>query len=525
MGRLKVRIDNNGDTGMCNILMGIDVALSVAVLTNRNGIDFFLEKKIFNSGYSLDIFDLYDISYPYTVNYGDVDEDYTAILCYGQNDLGDTVFYHLDKPDENFVNERKNLFDLSALSGEETIFFYPKRTLASFSYLFFLSNFKKKNIIDFLKNAVKPKDKYTLLASAIVNEIRSLKPNFRSIHLRRGDFLAKQNVLSYDASSIQRLPFINGLSFDNCITVVHSYHSKGSDLDFIDSSLDFLILEEYFSPYFVGLNDIEIGLVSMIVASESDDFVGTMSSTFTSTIQKLRKYAGKQEYFRYLFSEKEGVALNSIGCIIEKPFGIYSWNRRDFSKKMPEYFWYFENRECYVSNYKFQHSVRVFPNFLKEGEIYYILNMVNSTKNFEFLAHENRDKYVFGIRENKFLNDIRIRVSEELGYDRDSLENELQVFVNHPGGVINYHEDSIVESPISGKRIATILMYLNDDYEGCTLSFPNLGIDINPKAGMMISYPLLGDFSEHDKRFGHAASEITSGKKIMCLFSLRERNI
>jgi predicted 2-oxoglutarate/Fe(II)-dependent dioxygenase YbiX len=50
------------------------------------------------------------------------------------------------------------------------------------------------------------------------------------------------------------------------------------------------------------------------------------------------------------------------------------------------------------------------------------------------------------------------------------------------------------------------LMYLNDDYEGGELYFPQHGIEFKPKAGAAYFFP-------GDKNFIHGVREVTSGTR------------
>lgn len=62
------------------------------------------------------------------------------------------------------------------------------------------------------------------------------------------------------------------------------------------------------------------------------------------------------------------------------------------------------------------------------------------------------------------------------------------------------HNDS--ESYVNGKltrvveRDISVLLYLNDDYEGGEIEFTQLGITIKPQAGMMLAFPSYAEF-EH----------------------------
>jgi len=78
------------------------------------------------------------------------------------------------------------------------------------------------------------------------------------------------------------------------------------------------------------------------------------------------------------------------------------------------------------------------------------------------------------------------------------------------GGKYDVHNDS--EDFVNGKltrvceRDISVLIYLNDDYEGGELEFPDWGIYMKPKAGTLIAFPSYIDFS-------HRVHPVTKGKR------------
>jgi predicted 2-oxoglutarate/Fe(II)-dependent dioxygenase YbiX len=78
------------------------------------------------------------------------------------------------------------------------------------------------------------------------------------------------------------------------------------------------------------------------------------------------------------------------------------------------------------------------------------------------------------------------------------------------GGKYDLHNDS--EDFINGtlervcERDVTILLYLNDDYEGGELELPDWGCKFKPKAGTLIAFPSYIDFS-------HRVHPVTSGQR------------
>ena len=74
------------------------------------------------------------------------------------------------------------------------------------------------------------------------------------------------------------------------------------------------------------------------------------------------------------------------------------------------------------------------------------------------------------------------------------------------------HHDSYPEV----KRAISVLIYLNDDYEGGEIEFVNFNIKIKPKAGTLILFP-------SNYPYKHIANPVTSGTKYVIVTWLHER--
>lgn len=81
-----------------------------------------------------------------------------------------------------------------------------------------------------------------------------------------------------------------------------------------------------------------------------------------------------------------------------------------------------------------------------------------------------------------------------------------------PGGKYGAHSDNEYWDREAGhwrktlNRDFSILLYLNDQYEGGKLSFPNFLCKVKPTTGMLISFP-------SDHRYLHAAEPLLSGER------------
>jgi Rps23 Pro-64 3,4-dihydroxylase Tpa1-like proline 4-hydroxylase len=93
----------------------------------------------------------------------------------------------------------------------------------------------------------------------------------------------------------------------------------------------------------------------------------------------------------------------------------------------------------------------------------------------------------------KYAEQNNILVSQNVGYHVTKY-SQGQFFKNHV--------DSTPEAP---RKISAIL-YLNDDYEGGTLTFTKLNKTFKPKAGSLFIFP-------SSKEFSHSADPVISGTK------------
>lgn len=88
-----------------------------------------------------------------------------------------------------------------------------------------------------------------------------------------------------------------------------------------------------------------------------------------------------------------------------------------------------------------------------------------------------------------------------------------QILRYPPGGVYHAHADAEHWDKASQRfvraqdRDYSVLVYVNDGYEGGAIAFPRLDFEVQPRAGMLVAFP-------SDHRYEHAARPTTSGVRI-----------
>ena len=217
-------------------------------------------------------------------------------------------------------------------------------TLSCYSYYFYLDDPAKRSVYALLRN-LKPKAPLAALAEKIAKDLAP----FNAVHIRRGDFKLTIGVTTRDRTADHVIEALKPHFDPNDRLVILTDERDDPIFDGITAAypnhifLDHFILENYRSE-FLGLashDAIALAYLSQLVAAESEDFVGTMTSTFSSLIQRYRGNRGKPEPFKFLWNEipdadaelepgrhafSECMPLEN-GVMVEENDGPYSWNR------------------------------------------------------------------------------------------------------------------------------------------------------------------------------------------------------
>jgi hypothetical protein len=501
----------NQKVGMSNVVMSVENALIIAFLTRREKIIFYGNELLFNSQ-NKRIQDLYSILFD--VEFKQAFEK--PIVDTLPTNFYDTVFYYENEPNADFINKRKSCIDLKKWENVEEFSTLNNETLAYYSYLFYLEQ-ERIPLVKKLKETFFPKIEYQQKAQEIVHSINKLYSGFNSVHVRRGDYLLtgseNKNIKSKDF-----LPILESHFEDNKLLVVHT---DEEDLTYFDD-----IKKKYSNIWFIdlailGYDVAEKGLISLLVASHSDKFIGTMKSTFTGLIQRYRIYNEKLEDFIYLYSQINNVHLEK-GMFKKESFSQYPWNYSYLTNEFKQIaFWIREYESCYPQKRYPVQALRMYPNFITIEESSYIITKAKSNTS-EYFERETRNRFILD-KNDPIAKEIMERSCKILGYDLEKIESSIQVFTQYKEGQTFWHMDSLAPD-YQGLRIASILFYLNEDFKGSKIEFPFLGVTWQPKKNTMLSYPLVNEFGEMNKLTSHSASIITEGTKYMCYFDIKEKN-
>lgn len=114
--------------------------------------------------------------------------------------------------------------------------------------------------------------------------------------------------------------------------------------------------------------------------------------------------------------------------------------------------------------------------------------------------------------------------AELTGFPKEHQE-DLQVAMYEPEGKFNSHYDACVDpDPAScelmnhgsGERRATLLVYLNDDFEGGETEFVDIGIKIKPEKGKGILFWSTDDNEKIIPESKHRGNPVINGEKWIC---------
>lgn len=155
-------------------------------------------------------------------------------------------------------------------------------------------------------------------------------------------------------------------------------------------------------------------------------------------------------------------------------------------------------------------SILYIENFIDQSMVDELNALIRSDYD-DFYVKEVASKsvesrtFVFDEKYNHIIQHIYDKSSEALHkyYDTES-EFKWQNRINHfyPGKFFPLHVDNMFESEVTHGCV----FYINDEYEGGEIYYPELGIEIKPPANSFIMHPVLPDHI-------HGVKMVTSGDR------------
>lgn len=352
----------NGAAGLSNLIMSFELGVVLAGLTDRvlivkgnkspyaNVVDY---GKTVRNTYPSRVTDLIDLGVPW------IDADSVNLAAFVPYEISDKpawegVFYHPAHLSTNtsdfraFVGRRTSVFTVGENLQHVPAIAYSggadANTLSFYSPFFYLDGPAQVQAYEILRN-MKPKPEYAAYASRVADDLGC----FNAVHIRRGDFKKTLGVTTLDRTGREAVEALDHHFSRNDRLVILTDEADDPFFDDIKAAYrDAIFLDrhmlENFGPEFHELparDSIALAYLSQLVASRSNDFIGSMTSTFTSLIQRMRGNLGSHEPFKFLWNELpppgaklepgrhvigDSVRLEK-GIMVEERDGPYSWNR------------------------------------------------------------------------------------------------------------------------------------------------------------------------------------------------------
>ena len=333
MRELHSHIYYGGNIGLSNARMSIECAAVYGRISDRR-VYLYADSPLQHSDKFFD--DLFDCPANLIfVREKNPDPELATIPAYGSG----VVFTNKKEVPNDFAMGRPFFHAVRHLRDHAKIATDTRPTLAFYSHVFHMDEDTKQVIYDYIKDGFKPKQKYLDIAEEVIWELMTkFGESFNSTHIRRGDRLqgGQPDIPCDYIIDKFRLSF-----HPNELLLIHSDEKDREWFKpLIDSEYKKIVFcEDYLAQY--SLDGAESGLVSMIIASYSKDFIGTLASTFTSYINRMRMYNGYQEEFKFLFP-MFGVPLDQRGCMVYKNgYNIHksTWSQLEMGDMLGVSFW------------------------------------------------------------------------------------------------------------------------------------------------------------------------------------------
>jgi prolyl 4-hydroxylase len=126
------------------------------------------------------------------------------------------------------------------------------------------------------------------------------------------------------------------------------------------------------------------------------------------------------------------------------------------------------------------------------------------------------------VGENPVIHALNRRIAAASGTSTEQGE-PLQVLRYRQGQEYKPHTDAV--PGLENQRVMTMLVYLNDDFEGGDTEFPKLGITIRPRRGEGLLFRNVDEEGRADPSLLHAGMPVRTGVKLLASRWIRERPV
>jgi hypothetical protein len=251
----------------------------------------------------------------------------------------------------HFRNGRWYAYTFSEQQNEAPDLHIKTEALAHYSYFFYLDEERRREVIDLMKR-LRPKRPYLAAADRIAASFG----RFNAIHVRRGDFVSNelsklkitraasisgQEIVANLATRMRRDdPLVictDGSSREEIFGPIQQYFRETIFLDrYLTESTS---IREIITQ--LPRNDESVlALLTQLVASKAQVFAGTLFSTFTALIHRLRGFAIQESNFLYCYNDFLSPLVRFERCeFLPVDDGPYTWNRIRYPISPDAYSW------------------------------------------------------------------------------------------------------------------------------------------------------------------------------------------
>ena len=487
--------------GLCNQLFSLETAIYLANISKRKLILLVRNplchcgKASWDYGYLLNFFtndflnylphgfDVYYKTIPNNINVIIDDNKQTKKLVYTSR-FSQLVFVdkHLDtqmnqQDIQNFCHNRDKTCLYFDNNNYFTYLYINQSNASRCFYNFYTTSDNYKLMYDICKS-LKFKDVFYNIANDIYSDLNNSKNSYNIfLHLRFGDYHKHKTFLTRNNNIMLKniIPYIDGHKTNLISPKVYLLCDNKKNTEFLNKLSKYKpifidnISNNYFDNYFkknnmlfydfhkTSDNSVNHAIIDMILSAKSDEFIGTVTSTFSHYIQFLRYIQNKTydnyanisngKYCRFLVKKNSRYdwVKYSIGG---HPVSWHAFWDIDFNKSKTLMTIYGKTdgfgsqlqaifsliAYCYYKGYTYVHTpmyamhhndehIRDFPNYMNSFiNIEHKFSTVNQLSNFDnSIVHKQKEgPFVHGsLHPEYFYNDHVLNLFREMYFSKD----------------------------------------------------------------------------------------------------------
>jgi hypothetical protein len=268
-----------------------------------------------------------------------------SVLCFpAPQPIDDTRF-------QQFGNGRPYVYTLSQEDEDAPDLHIHTQTLGHYSYVFYLDDARRQQVIELMKR-VRAKRPYLSVADRIATSIGS----FNAIHVRRGDFLRNEltkhkitrttsvtgeEIVANLASRMHRDdPLVICTDGDSGEEIFHPIRQYFRETIFLHRYFDESASIREMIAQLPRTDESVVALLTQLVASKARVFAGTLFSTFTALIHRLRGFDRQESRFLYCHNDFSSPLVRFEHCeFLPVDDGPFTWNRIRYPVSPSAYAW------------------------------------------------------------------------------------------------------------------------------------------------------------------------------------------